>query len=641
MKRFLSLILAFSLFLSSCSTLTDVASGTIDDVAKSTGISKIGGATSSVKKVVIPKKTEWNDGDDSFREDFVRLPKAQTYLEAILNDLLSYSKVKDNDFSIYVLRTARVQGMAAWGMWISGTEVRITRGMFNMIYDEAETACLIGHEIGHVVLHREKQNKKPLISNDDKTEAIDSVADIVLGDNKYKGTLKRQQKKVLKTNWGREEEKEADKYGAELAAKAGYDPYAFCDLFERLAGRVDLGLMYRFQKIEGSHPALDDRAKSLREYLQKKGYKEGEGNRNRQEYLDGMSELFEISTGEDKKDNKKIQKGIDEEGKKDLKRLDAIFKEVESLSSKNKSLSMSRFIEIMGEISDICKKYGVTAEDIFGGTFDASDSSFMEESIVQDSPFWEMLKSIKDAVTGKVSNILGVLGRVAIGSMPVIGDVIDVYELVSGKDFFTGEKLSAFERALSAFGVLIGSGSAFRTMANSFDSELARFAGKIPATNISEARSMLKTAIEDVEVVGDWKRVDSKIVNEGFKPDKLPYRTGMNAFEGVVKNDEVFYRVYSENMEGVWLVKFDPSQMSPKELKELLALPELPTAVAKVKVPKNTVVRVGNAGENMWGKGGLTQWEIRNKDGSAIFGKNAKDKLKELKIIFEKVTNLK
>jgi hypothetical protein len=113
MKKLLSLILAFSLFLSSCSTLTDVASGTIDAAAKASGISKISGASNVVKKAVIPKKKEWNDGDASLREDFLRgLPKAQAYLNGILNNLLSYSEVKNEDFSIYILRTARVQGMA-------------------------------------------------------------------------------------------------------------------------------------------------------------------------------------------------------------------------------------------------------------------------------------------------------------------------------------------------------------------------------------------------------------------------------------------------------------------------------------------------------------------------------------------------
>jgi Putative Zn-dependent protease len=511
--------------------------------------------------------------------------------------------------------------------------VRITRGMFNMIYDEAETACLIGHEIGHAAIHQKNQEEKPLISKEDKVDVAGSVADIVLADSKYKRIVKKQQKEMLTTSWSRNQEKEADKYGAELAAKAGYDPYAFCDLFERLASRVDLDFVYRFQKLEGSHPALDDRAKSLREYLKKKGYKEGEGKRNRQQYLDGMADLHAMRTGEDSKDNKKIRKGIDEQGKKDLKRLDEIFKEVESLRKSNKSISMSRFLEIMDEISVICQKYGVTAEDIFGGIDSGSDASFMEESITQDSPFWEMLKSIKDAVVGKVSNILGVLGRVAIGSTPIIGDVIDAYELITGKDFFTGEKLTNLERALSAFGLLVGSAATWRAIANGFDNELAKFVGRVPAKNITEARTMLKSSVKDVEVVGDWKKVNSKTANKAFEIDTLPYRSGMRAYEGVTKNNEVFYRVFSKgNIESTWLIRFDPKGMDAKYLQEILALPKTPTHIAKVTVPAGTKIRTGSSGAiKDWGKGGSVQWEII-KEKSTSF--------KDLKIIFEQIGKL-
>lgn len=349
--------------------------------------------------------------------------KAQKYLDELFLGLQEISEMQDN-IGIYILRTARVQGMTYWGI-----QVRITRGMFNMIYDEAELVCLMGHEIGHMVLKHKEQGMAGLRN---VLDTADDVTDIVLADSKYKRKVKKQQRRVLETKWSRENEKDADKYGAELAAKAGYDPYAFCDLFERLAARVDMGLAYRLQKLEGSHPALDERAKSLREYLKKKGCKEGEGERNRAQYLKGMSQVHAMRTGEGKKEIGKIQKGIDEEGKKDLKRLDEIFKEVESLKKADNPVSMERFIEIMDEVCAICKKYGVTAEGVFGAEISADGDSFMKEAIMQDSPFWEMFQSVKNAVAVKAGAIFNMLGHMAAGAILVIGDAVDLYELFQG-----------------------------------------------------------------------------------------------------------------------------------------------------------------------------------------------------------------
>jgi hypothetical protein len=105
----------------------------------------------------------------------------------------------------------------------------------------------------------------------------------------------------------------------------------------------------------------------------------------------------------------------------------------------------------------------------------------------------------------------------------------------------------------------------------------------------------------------------------------------MNAFEGTIKNDEVFYRVYSGNMESLWLIRFDPKGMDPKYLQEILALPQIPTYAAKVKVPAGTKMRVGSAGQNKWGSGGLTQWQIMTEQGKSF---------KELGIIFKKTGKL-
>jgi hypothetical protein len=54
------------------------------------------------------------------------------------------------------------------------------------------------------------------------------------------------------------------------------------------------------------------------------------------------------------------------------------------------------------------------------------------------------------------------MARVGVGFTPVIGDVADLYELLTGKDFLNADKLTWGERLLSGIGLIAGSGTGYR-----------------------------------------------------------------------------------------------------------------------------------------------------------------------------------
>ena len=54
------------------------------------------------------------------------------------------------------------------------------------------------------------------------------------------------------------------------------------------------------------------------------------------------------------------------------------------------------------------------------------------------------------------------MARLGIGFTPVVNDIADLYELLVGKDFISGSKLSFSDRMLSVLGVIAGSGAAYR-----------------------------------------------------------------------------------------------------------------------------------------------------------------------------------
>jgi hypothetical protein len=54
------------------------------------------------------------------------------------------------------------------------------------------------------------------------------------------------------------------------------------------------------------------------------------------------------------------------------------------------------------------------------------------------------------------------MARLGIGFTPVVNDIADLFELLTGKDFLNGNPLSPFDRTLSGFGVVAGSGATYR-----------------------------------------------------------------------------------------------------------------------------------------------------------------------------------
>ena len=54
------------------------------------------------------------------------------------------------------------------------------------------------------------------------------------------------------------------------------------------------------------------------------------------------------------------------------------------------------------------------------------------------------------------------MARLGLGFTPIVNDIVDIYELLAGKDFVSGDDLSFSGRVLSGIGVIAGSGASYR-----------------------------------------------------------------------------------------------------------------------------------------------------------------------------------
>ena len=103
-------------------------------------------------------------------------------------------------------------------------------------------------------------------------------------------------------------------------------------------------------------------------------------------------------------------------------------------------------------------------------------------------------------------------------------------------------------------------------------------------------------------------KVDVKAVNKLF--GKAAYSEAFDVVEGTTKREMKLVRVHGENNKiGGWMMDAsDIKGLSPQEIQNKFALPELPTQVSDVLVPSGTQVRIGVAGKvDGWGNGGGVQ----------------------------------
>lgn len=172
-------------------------------------------------------------------------------------------------------RFAAVESPAINAFAAPGGTVMITRGMLDAVSNEAELACVIGHEIGHIT----RKHHLTVLQNSLRTRGVADLALSASGKNtELNKMLLNEGKEIFTKGLDRSAESEADADGVLLAAKAGYDPGACLSFMQRLASmKGDSNALASLYK---THPSAADRATDIEADLRKlKGATPGEGAR--------------------------------------------------------------------------------------------------------------------------------------------------------------------------------------------------------------------------------------------------------------------------------------------------------------------------------------------------------------------------
>jgi predicted Zn-dependent protease len=226
-------------------------------------------------------------------------PKLQAYVDALGQRLAKHSHRQNLEWHFTVLDSPEINAFA-----LPGGYVYVTRGILPYMSSEADLAGVIGHEIGHVTARHGSQR-----ATREQTAGLGVLAATVLGvvlESKGvagAGDMASQVSQGVAAgyiaSYGREQELQADKLGAEYLARNGYDPRNMIDVIEVLksqerfvddAARAEGRAPQPHTNWLASHPSNEKRLEDIRQFAgQYQGQYADEGRARYLQAINGIT----------------------------------------------------------------------------------------------------------------------------------------------------------------------------------------------------------------------------------------------------------------------------------------------------------------------------------------------------------------
>jgi predicted Zn-dependent protease len=181
-------------------------------------------------------------------------PEWQAYVDEIGQRLVSVSKHAGREYHFYVVDDTSVNAFA-----LPDGYIFIHRGLIAYVRSEDELAGVIGHEIGHVVgQHAKRANVLGMMGT------VAGIVGSVLTGTGAISDLSNTATATLTSGYRRDLELEADEYGGEFLARAGYNPLAMIDVIHvlkdhSLFAKNVLNQPSVYHGLFASHPKNDKR----------------------------------------------------------------------------------------------------------------------------------------------------------------------------------------------------------------------------------------------------------------------------------------------------------------------------------------------------------------------------------------------
>ena len=185
----------------------------------------------------------------------VKDERLQRYVNRVGRWVAAQGERPDLQWTFAVLESDDLNAFA-----LPGGYVFVTKGLFNLLANEAELAGVLGHEVAHVMLRHHLKVLK-------KSQAIELVGGLLGSQVAQRDTFGARQAllgkgaEALARGLDKSAEFEADHAGIVLATRAGYVPYGLPEVLRRMGSRnprdASLSLLFK------THPLPQERLEKL------------------------------------------------------------------------------------------------------------------------------------------------------------------------------------------------------------------------------------------------------------------------------------------------------------------------------------------------------------------------------------------
>jgi predicted Zn-dependent protease len=182
------------------------------------------------------------------------------YVSDVGRRLAAVSPRRDIDYRFLVVDMSEANAFA-----LPAGHVYVSRGLLVLLDSEAELAGILGHEIGHIAARHAVQRMSraaPIGILTGVGAAVTGVVSPLMGN--IIGGMGEMAGQLVLAPYSRDQEREADRVGAELLARAGWEPGGLAqalrtlEMEEKLAGGTP-----RRSSFFATHPALPERVETV------------------------------------------------------------------------------------------------------------------------------------------------------------------------------------------------------------------------------------------------------------------------------------------------------------------------------------------------------------------------------------------
>jgi hypothetical protein len=207
--------------------------------------------------------------------------------------------------------------------------------------------------------------------------------------------------------------------------------------------------------------------------------------------------------------------------------------------------------------------------------------------------------------------IAGTMAEIALGFVPGVGEGQSIYEAITGESLINGDKLNFNQRALA-------------------------FAGIVTLGLAPSVFKLGKWAFREKELFQDIAKAIEKshgdiAIHEFYSAEEMnlmwlkkhpsaegPFQAYSYGIRGETKQTINATRASGvlDNVVGDWVTKENIANKSPQEIQRALSLPNVPTHLTDVQIPKGIEIIESHTSPIFNGEGGVNQIQIIKPDGN-------------------------